>query len=563
MKLFFSLANKISKRGIVPNLKNVSFMSIVVAMGSFIFSLKGLVVMSKCLLGLINGIVLSHLRMNLENKMVTFAIMSIVGKILCIPDEYISSMYTARNRNMFIDEQWRKYAKLDQISREKDSPMTFNALMEEVSYIVGYRATSTLSSWVNTIFTVFGVTSVLIQKQQIKLFLLLCGMNIINHFAVTKFIGNKVNKMIADTNSLYKEEKDSIQLEAFRIHTRENRHSNMMNIKTKQSIRNQKIDLLWSVKNVLNELPNKLVYLAIPFVTANAMINPVVLSLTSINNIFSSLSTQMSNKERDKSRMVAYEKFWDGKTFNESIPQVNEIPQIVSFGGDLLGGKVHIPTTSVTRKDRIHVAGPSGGGKTSMLRGLIGYISGINFENGAIPGSYASRIAYMRQDMTKTTPFTNTTLRQLFYDEFNNDIIIECLQDANITKWFVNEMESNLDKQINNKLSGGQETRLCIAITMYLARTRDWVFLDEPERGLDPEDAADILDHIFTKYQDKTFFIVSHLCECVMKNLKTAKKWEIDDGELRIKSTHVDYSQFENNMMNGTLSWFGPSPPFL
>jgi hypothetical protein len=302
--------------------------------------------------------------------------------------------------------------------------MTFNTLLNAASFYVGYHATSNLTTWTNMIFTVFGFVSVLLKEKQIKLFLLICGMNIISHFVVTKLIGKKINKMIMSTNSLYKEEEDAIQLEAYRIHTRENRHDNMMSIKIGQTTRNQKINLLWNLQDVISELPNYLVYLAIPYVTVKEMINPVVMSITSINNTISSFSEQISHSERDKERLISLEKFWDNKTFNDPIPQVDIIPDSVVFDGSILDGKVQIQRTVVNQHERIHMAGPSGGGKTSILRGLIDYLPGIHFENGDIPGAYASRIAYMRQDMAKTTPFTNTTLRQLFYDEPNNDIII-------------------------------------------------------------------------------------------------------------------------------------------
>lgn len=93
-------------------------------------------------------------------------------------------------------------------------------------------------------------------------------------------------------------------------------------------------------------------------------------------------------------------------------------------------------------------------------------------------------------------------------------------------------MNGNLDIPIGELCTpcGGEKTRICFAMTLYrLEKNKcSWLILDEPEQGLDPELAPDMLTSSFEQYPDISIIMITHLCDCRMKTLNITHKWTID-----------------------------------
>jgi len=150
------------------------------------------------------------------------------------------------------------------------------------------------------------------------------------------------------------------------------------------------------------------------------------------------------------------------------------------------------------------------------------------------PLSFSEQIVYMKQSVREDTPVNKLTLRELFYDEVFDYKIINMLKLVKLESWFEKIMESNLDKNIDNKISGGEKTRLCMALSMYKVQIKfpKWLILDEPEQGLDMELVPDIILDIINYNPEMTVFIITHLCDCTVSKLKINKIWKIDNKKV-------------------------------
>jgi ABC-type transport system involved in cytochrome bd biosynthesis fused ATPase/permease subunit len=87
------------------------------------------------------------------------------------------------------------------------------------------------------------------------------------------------------------------------------------------------------------------------------------------------------------------------------------------------------------------------------------------------------------------------------------------LRIVQIDEFIRNELNSNLDEMMENKLSGGQKTRLLLARALFRAHHRNstLLILDEPDKGLPAETTVTIVDNIMKWYQSRgILFLTLH-----------------------------------------------------
>jgi len=262
----------------------------------------------------------------------------------------------------------------------------------------------------------------------------------------------------------------------------------------------------------------------------------IVIIFIKIRNTVSNTSHFLNQWKTMQNDVKAIEDFFDNKTFCVRSLQI-DIPDTLSFTSSIVRNTTKIltkPETQiiVNKGDVIVLSGPSGCGKTTLIKGLLGQIEGIIYDNGYPSDSYISKIAYMRQNIREVTPMVKVTLRNLFSDDSDCNLIKKVLNYAKIYDWFQNQMNENLDIPIGELCtpSGGEKTRICFAMTLYrLEKNKcSWLILDEPEQGLDPELAPDMLTTAFKQYPEISIIMITHLCDCRMKTLNITHKWTID-----------------------------------
>ena len=94
------------------------------------------------------------------------------------------------------------------------------------------------------------------------------------------------------------------------------------------------------------------------------------------------------------------------------------------------------------------------------------------------------------------------------------DVLVwQFLQLVQIDEFVRDELDSDLDQPMENKLSGGQKTRLLLARALFRVQNRhsSLLILDEPDKGLPAETTVKIIENIIKWYRSKgILFLTLH-----------------------------------------------------
>ena len=160
------------------------------------------------------------------------------------------------------------------------------------------------------------------------------------------------------------------------------------------------------------------------------------------------------------------------------------------------------------------VVGPNGGGKTTLLRLILGLLrptNGMVRVFGARPAETASRIGYMPQHSQLDPQFPATVLDVALmgrlghgstfgpYSKRDRAIVDAALEQVGL---------SNFRRKSFSEISGGQRQRLFIARA--LASEPDLLLLDEPAANLDVVMEGDLYELLQALNEKVTIVMVSH-----------------------------------------------------
>jgi len=188
--------------------------------------------------------------------------------------------------------------------------------------------------------------------------------------------------------------------------------------------------------------------------------------------------------------------------------------------------------------DYLGVVGPNGGGKTTLLKIMLGLLQP---QKGSVKlfGQEISKfkdwykIGYVPQKATSFDPnFPATVFEIVSMGRFGKRGLFKFLtkKDKDIIQSSINEVGmSGFEKRLIGDLSGGQQQRIFIARA--LAGEPEVIFLDEPTTGVDQateEQFYEMLRHL-NEERNLTLVLVSHDIDvvsretteiaCVNKNL--------------------------------------------
>ena len=171
---------------------------------------------------------------------------------------------------------------------------------------------------------------------------------------------------------------------------------------------------------------------------------------------------------------------------------------------------------SIPAGAKVFVKGPSGGGKSTLLKLLAGLYR-----------TYGGKIFY---DLVELRDFSLKSFRgkvfylsqnsAIFNDTVRNNLLVanpnaterELMEALKLARAeFVLNLPKGLDTLLGGggvQISGGQRQRIALA-RLFLTRP-EIIFLDEATSALDLPTEREVLKNILSHYSDKTVFFVSH-----------------------------------------------------
>jgi ABC-type bacteriocin/lantibiotic exporter with double-glycine peptidase domain len=207
-------------------------------------------------------------------------------------------------------------------------------------------------------------------------------------------------------------------------------------------------------------------------------------------------------------------KFWEENKSKGISLQVNEVAYAYKTGTQVFEGA----SLEVNPGEIVALVGPSGEGKTTMLRLILSLIAGQSCEahlkgnsnNESVDLTPSTRFlfSYVPQGNTLLSGSIAQNLR-MGKKNASEEELWEALRMADADT-FVMKTEDGLDTKLTEKaggLSEGQAQR--IAIARALIRNKPQLILDEATSALDEDTESRILSRI-TKSYGKTIFIITH-----------------------------------------------------
>lgn len=184
----------------------------------------------------------------------------------------------------------------------------------------------------------------------------------------------------------------------------------------------------------------------------------------------------------------------------------------VAYGTEIVLRDV---TLSVTPNDFIGIIGPNGGGKTTLLKSILGLISPIKgeiiFSTELKNGSGDNRIGYLPQGTNIDKKFPITVFDVVLSGLMSKKKMFKRFSSSDIAD--VNELLSEMGLyEIRNKaigqLSGGQIQRamLCRA----LVNKPKLLILDEPDTFVDSKFENELYEKLHKMNSEMAILLVSH-----------------------------------------------------
>ncbi len=169
-------------------------------------------------------------------------------------------------------------------------------------------------------------------------------------------------------------------------------------------------------------------------------------------------------------------------------------------------------TFKIQRGDTVTIIGPNGGGKTTLLKLVLGLLKpdrGLIKINGFIPGKKTQRFGYIPQFIKYDSGFPITVSEIVLTGRLNRKIGFYSKTDKLKTTAVLEKTDLlSLSEKPFSELSGGQKQRVLIARA--LAGDPEILLLDEPTASIDVSAGESFIELLNKIKKSLTIILVSH-----------------------------------------------------
>ena len=176
---------------------------------------------------------------------------------------------------------------------------------------------------------------------------------------------------------------------------------------------------------------------------------------------------------------------------------------------------LHGVTLELRRGQRIALVGPSGGGKSTLLRVLAGLYAphGGTLSLDGAPTDWATLRSLATLIPQETEVFEASVRENLSFGQPADDAALRAALHASTFDDVLQATRGDLDTPLSERgfnLSGGQRQRLCLARGVLAAQGSSLLLLDEPTSALDAATEARVFDRMAAAFPDACLIASIH-----------------------------------------------------
>lgn len=209
-------------------------------------------------------------------------------------------------------------------------------------------------------------------------------------------------------------------------------------------------------------------------------------------------------------------------------------------------------------KDFVGIIGPNGGGKTTLIKLILGYLSPnqgeIKIFNNT-PFLSRDKIGYVPQYLSYEKTFPISSLELVLMGSFSKSSFSPRINKEKINDAYATMSKLKIDHLANNaysELSGGQKQRCLIARA--LINKPAILILDEPTSSVDMSVEKDIYDILHELNKDITILLISHdvsfISNYINKVICINKSMSINDVNNIDKVINEDYNKNSSQIIH-------------
>jgi ABC-type multidrug transport system fused ATPase/permease subunit len=274
------------------------------------------------------------------------------------------------------------------------------------------------------------------------------------------------------------------------------------------------------------------------FLSASSRLLPSIMKIQAgLMSIYASLGMSFGLSAFEKDLEFLGESFEIDSPKNQSQGNVEIPPFVIKYKGS--GFMLNVPKVVLERNQITYFFGPSGNGKSSIVKAFMGLLSQ---EDGVIVGVNQDQSSEVRLRehfdsifyLSQKTHLLKGTIRMNI--TFESDVHIvdslrlkEAIEDSCLEE-FLDSLPSGLETKIaevGSNVSGGQLQRIGLARAFY--SDSKLLVLDEPTNAMDSKTEETIMKNIVKRAAGATIVVISHQT----KFIEMCKRaYEVNDGNV-------------------------------